>query len=239
MKIFLSFSGTAREDFAIKFLEFFNKYGIHCWYDQHELFLGDNLKNTIITDGIEKANYSILIINRSFLNRSWPCEEAKRLYEKLGSEEEYAIFPILLDISKEDIKNSSLDFLLNIKYQFLNTGDSIDVIGFQILNRILHDIVLLSKFQTLDKVHNYFKRLMLSNSVSIYNALDALYYFDNTDYKNRTIFLICLIKLLNNNPYEKTINKISYLIYNHQNISYDIYKITESLFLISASIFTL
>lgn len=62
MNIFLSFSGTSRETFAIKFLDFFNKYGVHCWYDQHELLLGDMLKDTIIEKGLETADYCILII---------------------------------------------------------------------------------------------------------------------------------------------------------------------------------
>lgn len=237
MSIFISFSGTAREEFAIKFLNFFNKYGVSCWYDQHELFLGDNLKNTIITKGVETANYCILIINHTFLNRAWPCEEAERLYRRLESKKENAIFPILLDISKEEVQNSNLHFLLNIKYQFLHTGEEIDPIGLQILNRIFHDMILSAKFQTLSHAQFYYKRLTLSNSVSLYNALDSLANFDNTDYKNKTIFLICLIKLLNNNPYEKAINKLSILIYEQQTISFDMYKITESLFLMSASIF--
>lgn len=38
MNIFISFSGAAREEYAIKFLNFFNRFGIKCWYDQHELF---------------------------------------------------------------------------------------------------------------------------------------------------------------------------------------------------------
>ena len=52
MNIFISFSGEAREQYAIQFMNFFNKFGLHCWYDQHELFLGDMLEKTIIEKGI-------------------------------------------------------------------------------------------------------------------------------------------------------------------------------------------
>lgn len=238
MNIFISFSGTAREEFAIEFLNFFNKYGLHGWYDQHELFLGDDLKNTIIKNGIETANYCILLINKTYLNRHWPCEEAKRLYEKLKARKNYAIFPILLDITKEDVKKSELSFLLNIKYQFLHTGESINPVGLQILNRIFHDIVMSYKFHTIDDALHYFKRLTLSSSVDVFNALNIVNNFDLTNYKDRTIILACLINLLNNNPYKKTLNKISYHIYDNQQISFDMYKIVESIFLISASIFT-
>ncbi|MBS5064398.1 MAG: toll/interleukin-1 receptor domain-containing protein [Hungatella hathewayi] len=238
MNLFLSFSGEARETFAVKFLNFFNNYGIHCWYDQHELFLGDNLKNSIIKEGVETANYCIIIINKSFLSRPWPCEEAKRLYESLESRKHNAIFPILLDIEKEEVRNSELDFLLNIKYQFLHTGESIDKIGLQILNRIFHDIAMQTKFATLNDALNYFKRLTLTNSIDIYNALNVVNNFDHTNYKERTIILICLTNLFFNNPYKKALNRISYTIYDNKDVSFDMYKIVESIFLINASIFS-
>lgn len=149
MNIFISFSGTAREKFAIKFLNFYKQYGLNCWYDQHELFLGDELKKTITQKGIETANYSILIINKTYLSRNWPCQEAIKLYEQLEIKRDSVIFPILLDITKEDVKNSQLNFLLNIKYQFLHTGESITHIGLQILNRIFHDITMQSKLKNI------------------------------------------------------------------------------------------
>lgn len=237
MNIFISFSGIAREEFAIKFLNFFNKYGIRCWYDQHELFLGDMLKDTIIKNGIETADYCILIINKTYLERNWPCEEAQRLYKRLENTKDYTIFPILLDVTKDEVKNSKLSFILNIKYQFLHTGESIDQIGLQILNRIFHDHLMKYSIQTIDDSLFYFKRLTLSNSINIYNTLSIIDNFDTTNYKDRTIILICLINLLNKNPYPKTINKISYCIYDNQNITFDIYKIVEAIFLISVSLF--
>lgn len=238
MNIFISFSGVAREEYAIKFLKFFNQCGLKCWYDQHELFLGDDLKDTIIQHGINKADYCILIINKTYLERNWPCEEANKLYEKLESRKNFAIFPILLDITKEDVKNSRLGFLLNIKYQFLHSGDNLNLIGFQILNRIFHDIATKTCFKSINDALHFFKRLTLSSSVNIFNALNIVNDFDETNYKDRTIVLICLINLLDNNSYEKTLNKISFCIYDHQNISFDMYKIVESIFLICASKFS-
>lgn len=239
MNIFISFSGVAREDYAIKFLNFFNKYGLKCWYDQHELFLGDDLKHTITQDGINTADYCILIINKTYLNRNWPCEEAKKLYANLKDRKEFAIFPILLDITKEDVKASELSFLLNIKYQFLHTGEDITFIGLQILNRIFHDTVLKTKIKTTDEALQYFGRLTRSSSINIYNALSVVNNFDSTNYKDKTIILICLINLFNNILYEKTLNQISYSIYDNKKISFDMYKIVESIFLINASAFAI
>lgn len=237
MNIFISFSGTAREEFAIKFLNFYKQYGLSCWYDQHELFLGDELKETITQKGIETANYSILIINKTYLSRNWPCQEAIKLYEQLEIKRDSVIFPILLDITKEDVKNSQLNFLLNIKYQFLHTGESITHIGLQILNRIFHDITMQSKLKNMDDALRYFKRLTLSSNIDIYNALSIVNNFDETNYKDKAILLTCLTKLFDNIQYQKALNKISYAIYDNQPIDFDMYKIVESIFLINASIF--
>ena len=237
MNIFISFSGTAREEFAIKFLNFYKQYGLNCWYDQHELFLGDELKETITQKGIETANYSILIINKTYLSRNWPCQEAIKLYEQLEIKRDSVIFPILLDITKEDVKNSQLNFFLNIKYQFLHTGESITHIGLQILNRIFHDITMQSKLKNMDDALGYFKRLTLSSNIDIYNALSIVNNFDETNYKDKTILLTCLTKLFGNIQYQKALNKISYAIYDNQPIDFDMYKIVESIFLINASIF--
>lgn len=237
MNIFISFSGTAREKFAIKFLNFYKQYGLNCWYDQHELFLGDELKKTITQKGIETANYSIIIINKTYLSRNWPCQEAIKLYEQLEIKRDSVIFPILLDITKEDVKNSQLNFLLNIKYQFLHTGESITHIGLQILNRIFHDITMQSKLKNMDDALRYFKRLTLSSNIDIYNALSIVNNFDETNYKDKAILLTCLTKLFGNIQYQKALNKISYAIYDNQPIDFDMYKIVESIFLINASIF--
>lgn len=237
MNIFISFSGTAREEFAIKFLNCYKQYGLNCWYDQHELFLGDELKETITQKGIETANYSILIINKTYLSRNWPCQEAIKLYEQLEIKRDSVIFPILLDITKEDVKNSQLNFLLNIKYQFLHTGESITHIGLQILNRIFHDITMQSKLKNMDDALRYFKRLTLSSNIDIYNALSIVNNFDETNYKDKAILLTCLTKLFDNIQYQKALNKISYAIYDNQPIDFDMYKIVESIFLINASIF--
>lgn len=237
MNIFISFSGTAREEFAIKFLNFYKQYGLQCWYDQHELFLGDELKKVITKKGIETANYSILIINKTYLSRNWPCQEAIKLYEQLEIKKDSVIFPILLDITKEDVKNSQLNFLLNIKYQFLHTGESIAHIGLQILNRIFHDIAMQSKLKNMNDALCYFKRLTLSDNIDIYNALSIVNNFDETNYKDKAILLTCLTKLFGNIQYQKALNKISYSIYDNQPINFDMYKIVESIFLINASMF--
>lgn len=121
----------------------------------------------------------------------------------------------------------------------MHTGEEITFIGLQILNRIFHDIVLKTKFKTINDALQYFKRLTRSSSIDIYNALNVVNNFDSTNYKDKTIILICLINLFNNILYEKTLNQISYSIYDNKKITFDMYKIVEAIFLINASAFAL
>ncbi len=116
MNIFLSFSGEGRQRFAIKFLDFFNSHGIKCWYDQYELYLGDVLSESIIQKGINKTEYAILIINETFLSRNWPRTEAIVLYERANNDKNIILFPLLWNVTKQQIVNSDVSFLLKFKY---------------------------------------------------------------------------------------------------------------------------
>lgn len=235
MNIFISFSGASRESHAIKFLNFFNSYGLNCWYDHHELYLGDELHKTIVENGIRKCNYCVLIINKAFLNSNWSSVEAEKFFLRYKNKEDVVLFPILLDITKEDLKNSKLNYLLSIKYQFLKTGESIEKIGHQIMNRIFFDIRKRCRFVDLNSLANFYKETSLSNNYNIYNVLNTIQLFEETNYRDRTIVLLCLIFMFDQGLFSQTTLQISKLIYEHKPISFDSYRITESILLINAS----
>lgn len=235
MNIFISFSGASRETYAIKFLNFFNSYGLNCWYDHHELYLGDELHKTIIENGIKKCDYCVLIINKVFLNSNWPSVEAEKFFLRYKNDEGVVLFPILLDITKDDLKNSKLNYLLSIKYQFLKTGESIEKIGYQIMNRIFFDIRKQCRFIDLKSLANFYKKTSSSTNFNIYNVLSAIQLFEETNYRDRTIVLLSLIFMFERNKFPQTILQISNLIYEHKPISFDLYRITESILLINAS----
>lgn len=235
MNIFISFSSASRESHAIKFLDFFNTYGLNCWYDYHELYLGDELHKTIIENGIKKCYYCVLIINKAFLNSNWPSVEAKKFFLRYKNDEDVVLFPILLDITKDDLKNSKLNYLLSIKYQFLKTGESIEKIGLQIMNRIFYDIRKRCRFSDLNSLINFYKENASSNNFNIHNVLNTIQLFEETNYRDRIIVLLCLILMFDQNKFSQTIFKISNLIYEHKPISFDLYRITESILLINAS----
>lgn len=151
------------------------------------------------------------------------------------TEHDITLFPILLDLTKEELKESELKDFLKIKYQFLKTGEAIENIGFQILNRIFYDLVAQKKINDLDRALAAYKRLTLMNNINIYNTLLLINSFANTDYKSKSVLLICIIGFFNKNPYDEIIKKISYKIYNNCHITFDIYKIIEAIFLINTN----
>ncbi len=230
MNIFLSFSGEGRQRFAIKFLDFFNSHGIKCWYDQHELYLGDVLSESIIQKGINKTEYAILIINETFLSRNWPRTEAKVLYERANNDKNIILFPLLWNVTKQQIVNSDVSFLLKFKYQFVNRKTPIEIVSYQIMNRIFHDIIL-NKYKsiTINDIKTHAQALSLPKGLDIFNCLNTLSLIPNTKYEIQASILIIAIKLLGQNTYGQLVENISYRIYNRKKINFDICKILESI----------
>lgn len=235
MNVFLSFSGNGRELYAVKFLDIYSRLGFHCWYDRHELYLGDILRETIIEKGINTCDYCVLFINKSFLNKNWPCEEANRFYDRYVDSPTQRIFPILIDISKEDVEKSKIKRILEVKYQFLNDDNSLQNIAIQILNCIIHFEVLNLKINNMDSAMVYYKRLSKHLHINIYNALKVLSRVNCTDYKSRIAILICLSKCINSDMYENVLDEFSYMLYHDEKINEDAYKFIESIFLLRTS----
>lgn len=234
MNIFLSFSGEGRQKFGIKFLDFFNNHGIKCWYDQHELYLGDLLSETIIQDGLYKTEYAILIINETFLARDWPRTEAKILYERAKNDKSVILFPLLWNVTKDQILESDISFILNFKYQFINNETPLEVVSYQIMNRIFHDIVF-NKFNacTIDDIKKHAQSLSLPKGLDIYNCINTLSQVSPLSYDVQAAILILTIKLLEQKNYERLIENISYRLYNQTMINFDICKILESILIIN------
>lgn len=232
MNIFISFSGDGREKYAVNLLKIYSSIGLNCWYDRHELYLGDNLKDTIIKDGIDKSDYCVLFINKTFLNREWPCEEANLFLEKYVNSQEQRIFPILVNVTKEDVINSKINRILEIKYQFLNNDNTLENIAMQMLNVMIHVETKNQAIQKLGDAMDYYKRLSKRSHINIYNALSVLSHVPSTDYKSRTAILLCLSSEIKSMIYDNLLDKLASLLYNDNEINEQIYGIAEALFIL-------
>lgn len=235
MNIFLSFSGEGRELYAIEFLDIYSRLGLNCWYDRHELYLGDKLHETIIEKGINKSDYCVLFINKNFLNKNWPCEEANSFYDCYVDSPDQRIFPILIDVTKEDVEKSKISRILEVKYQFLNNDNSLQNIAIQILNCILHVELMKNQIKDMDAVMAYYKRLSKHSHINIYNALKVLSRISNIDYRSRAAILICLSNCIKSDVYENLLDEFSSMLYRDENINEDSYKVIESIFILRTS----
>lgn len=233
MNIFLSFSGDGRQKFAMDFLTFFSNHGFKCWYDQHELFLGDILSETIIQKGLKKTEYAILIINEAFLLREWPRTEAKILYDR-AKKRETTLFPLLWNVTKDQVLESDIAFLLEYKYQFVDEKTPFEVVAYQIMNRILHDVIT-SKYHacTLEDVKKHSQSLSLPKGLDVFNCLNILSQVSPLSYEVQATILIVIIKLLDQKKHEKLINMLSYRLYTNKPIYFDICKILENILIVN------
>lgn len=231
MNVFISFSGEGREKYAVQLLKIYSSFGLNCWYDRHELHLGDNLKDTIINDGIDKSDYCVLFINKTYLNREWPCEEANLFFEKYVESPEQRIFPILVNVTKDDVANSKISRILEIKHQFLNNDNPLENIAIQMLNCMLHVEIKKQSMHDLDDAMQYYKRLSRRSHINIYNALSILSHIPCTDYKSRSAILMCLSSEIRSTVYDSILDRMASIIYNDNEINEQIYGIAESIFI--------
>ena len=80
--------------------------GVHVWYDEFTLRLGDSLHRSI-DKGLAKSRYGIVVLSHAFFNKEWPKKELDGLVVKERHGQK-VILPVWLDVSAEDVAAFSL-----------------------------------------------------------------------------------------------------------------------------------
>jgi hypothetical protein len=75
--------------------------GLRVWYDEFELKIGDSLRRKIDI-GLEKSNFGIVVISRSFIRKGWTNYELDGLITRAVSGEQ-VLLPIWHDITKQEV----------------------------------------------------------------------------------------------------------------------------------------
>lgn len=72
---------------------------IDCWFDKHEIFLGDNIPEKI-NEGLATSDFGILILSKNYLRESkyWTWEELFALINKESTGETRILLPIRLGL---------------------------------------------------------------------------------------------------------------------------------------------
>lgn len=79
--------------------------GVHVWYDEFSLKLGDRLK-VKIEEGLQKSRFGVVVVSKNFFKKKWTQDELAVLIQR-DSFDRKVILPIWLDVNKEDVDRNS------------------------------------------------------------------------------------------------------------------------------------
>jgi len=105
VKIFISHASEDKDEIARPLAEALKELGYEVWYDEYSLRLGDSL-NQEIDKGLSTCDYGVVILSKSFFEKSWPKRELAGLVtrETAGSRDSPLILPIWHGVNSDDIR---------------------------------------------------------------------------------------------------------------------------------------
>ncbi|MBD3306762.1 TIR domain-containing protein, partial [candidate division KSB3 bacterium] len=94
-KVFISYS-SKDQDFARKLASDLKQYDIETWIDITSIRVGDTLTSRI-QQGIEQADYILMILSENSVNSKWVQEEIRAAYAQTRTNAEKILIPIVLE----------------------------------------------------------------------------------------------------------------------------------------------
>jgi len=128
MKIFISHASEDKDIFVRPLAEKLKEH-YEIWYDEHELKVGDSLREKI-DEGLKQCDYGIVVLSKSFFSKKWTQNELNGLLG-LETANHKMLLPIWLGIGEEDVKAYS-PILADRKALLASTG----------IDRVVDDIKL-------------------------------------------------------------------------------------------------
>lgn len=99
-KVFISHASEDKERFVLEFGEKLRNKGVDAWVDEWEVKPGDSLIDKIFEEGINKADYFIIVLSENSINKKWVREELNVATIR-RIEENTTIIPLIIDNSVE------------------------------------------------------------------------------------------------------------------------------------------
>lgn len=100
--VFISHANRDKEDLVEDLYKSLNKLGIKIFYDKESLEWGDEWKKQIL-EGVNKAEFAIIVISENFFGREWTEKELTELLARQNRNGQKLILPILKNITKEQL----------------------------------------------------------------------------------------------------------------------------------------
>jgi hypothetical protein len=102
--VFISHASEDK-DFVRELVSALELEGLSIWYDEHELKLGDSLRESI-DRGLNDSRYGIVVLSRRFFEKKWPRRELDGLAAKDDSKGNL-ILPLWHGVSVKDVTGFS------------------------------------------------------------------------------------------------------------------------------------
>ena len=101
--VFISHANADKNSYVNELKVSLDKLGISVFYDKDTLEWGDNWKNKIL-EGVEKAEFAIIVISENFFGREWTELELTEFLSRQNKNGQKIILPILHGISVAQIQ---------------------------------------------------------------------------------------------------------------------------------------
>ena len=103
---FISHASEDKNLFVRPLAEELIRRGYTIWYDEMSLGVGDSLVQSI-SDGVKNSTYGIVVLSNNFFKKKWTKKELEALINKEVITDNNLIFPIWLNLKKEEVYHFS------------------------------------------------------------------------------------------------------------------------------------
>lgn len=102
---FISHASEDKDEFVRPLAQRLNESGIRIWYDEHELQVGDSLREAI-ERGLAHSNYGIVVLSPHFFAKRWPQRELSGLTAREHNGRK-VVLPVWFNLTFEDVEKSA------------------------------------------------------------------------------------------------------------------------------------
>lgn len=132
--VFISHANADKISYVNELKASLDKLGVRIFYDKDTLKWGDKWKEKIL-EGVEKAEFAIIVISENFFGREWTEIELRELLNRQNQKGQKVILPLLYNVSIEQL-TSRYPAIADI--QALKTNDlTCDEIALQFAARLI------------------------------------------------------------------------------------------------------
>lgn len=117
-RLFVAFAAEDRYTVAEPIVYHLKNYGVHTWYDRHNLLLGDKRRQKNLEEGAKECSYACIIISENTKFSVCAMEEIE-IIKKRYFEGDVTVFPVFYEISPASIP-LSLSWTKDLIYKEVN-----------------------------------------------------------------------------------------------------------------------